>query len=347
MDSLLYTLSETVHKQNYAVATYHISLPKEVDVLKKAAALAVGQTIGTWIPIPGITEEIREKYMGKVVNVFDVPSLDLATQITGDQREYLIQIAYPAVNFGTDLPLLITALLGNDASTSAQVKLLDIEFPEEFARKFRGPRYGIEGIQKFAGISNRPILLNMIKPCTGLTPREGARIFYETALGGVDFIKDDELFGNPVYSKPEERVRAYREAAEAAYEKTGERVKYFVNITSGAGEIMENVKRAEDAGADGLMINFAAMGYSVLKHVAEHTVLPILGHSAGTGMCFEGAMNGMASPLAVGKLARLAGADIVMINTPYGGYPLLHQKYMQTVAQLTLPFYDISPLCRP
>ena len=212
MDSLLYTLSETVHKQNYAVATYHISLPKEVDVLKKAAALAVGQTIGTWIPIPGITEEIREKYMGKVVNVFDVPSLDLATQITGDQREYLIQIAYPAVNFGTDLPLLITALLGNDASTSAQVKLLDIEFPEEFVRKFRGPRYGI------AGISNRPILLNMIKPCTGLTPKEGARIFYETALGGVDFIKDDELFGNPVYSKPEERVRAYREAAEAAYE---------------------------------------------------------------------------------------------------------------------------------
>ena len=333
MDSLLYTLSETVHKQNYVIATYYTRLPREVDILKKAATLAVGQTIGTWIPIPGITEEIREKYMGKVVNVFDVPSLELATQITEDQREYLIQIAYPSVNFGTDLPLLITALLGNDASTSAQAKLLDIEFSEEFARKFRGPQYGIKGIQNFAGINDRPILLNMIKPCTGLTPKEGARIFYETALGGADFIKDDELFGNPVYSKPEERVRAYREAAEAAYEKTGERVKYFVNITSGAGEIIDNVKRAEEA---------AAMGYSVLKYVAEHTALPILGHSAGTGMCFEGTMNGMASPLAVGKLARLAGADIVMINTPYGGYPLLHQKYMQTVAQLTLPFYDIK-----
>lgn len=342
MDSLLYTLSETVHKQNYVIATYYTRLPREVDILKKAATLAVGQTIGTWIPIPGITEEIREKYMGKVVNVFDVPSLELATQITEDQREYLIQIAYPSVNFGTDLPLLITALLGNDASTSAQAKLLDIEFSEEFARKFRGPQYGIKGIQNFAGINDRPILLNMIKPCTGLTPKEGARIFYETALGGADFIKDDELFGNPVYSKPEERVRAYREAAEAAYEKTGERVKYFVNITSGAGEIIDNVKRAEEAGADGLMINFAAMGYSVLKYVAEHTALPILGHSAGTGMCFKGTMNGMASPLAVGKLARLAGADIVMINTPYGGYPLLHQKYMQTVAQLTLPFYDIK-----
>ncbi len=343
MDSVLYTLPETIHKQNYIIASYHIRLPKEADILKKAAALAVGQTIGTWIPIPGITEEIRETYMGKVVNVFDVPSLDLATQIGDDLREYLIQIAYPAVNFGADLPLMITSLLGNDASTSAQVKLLDIEFSEEFAGKFRGPRYGIEGIRRFAGINDRPILLNMIKPCTGLTPKEGANIFYETALGGVDFIKDDELLGNPVYSKPGERVRAYKEAAEAAYEKTGERVKYFVNITSGADEIIENVKRAEEAGADGLMINFAVVGYSVLKHVAEHTALPVLGHSAGTGMYFEGAMNGMASPLAVGKLARLGGADIVMINTSYGGYPLLHQKYMQTVAQLTLPFYDIKP----
>ena len=48
--------------------------------------------------------------MGKVVNVFDVPSLDLATQITGVQRISDSGIAYPAVNFGTDLPLLITAL---------------------------------------------------------------------------------------------------------------------------------------------------------------------------------------------------------------------------------------------
>ena len=49
MDTVLYALQETVQKQNYVIATYHISLPKEVDVVKKAATLAVGQTIGTWI----------------------------------------------------------------------------------------------------------------------------------------------------------------------------------------------------------------------------------------------------------------------------------------------------------
>ncbi|MGN0422616.1 MAG: RuBisCO large subunit C-terminal-like domain-containing protein [Lachnospiraceae bacterium] len=343
MDSVLYTLAENIREQNYVIATYYIKLPKETDVLKKASTLAIGQTIGTWIPIPGITDEIREKYMGKVVNIFDVPSLDLVTQIDTDEREYIIQIAYPAVNFSTDLPLMITSLLGNDASTSAQVKLLDIEFPEEYASEFKGPSYGIEGIRKFAGICERPILLNMIKPCTGLTPKEGAKIFYETALGGVDFIKDDELLGNPLYSKPEERVREYRKAAETAYEKTGEQVKYFVNVTSGAGEILDNVRRVEEAGADGIMVNFAAVGYSVLKEVSEATKLPVLGHAAGSGMFYEGVLNGMSSPLAAGKLARLAGADIVMVNTPYGGYPLNHQKYMQTVAQLVLPFYHLKP----
>ena len=342
MDSVLYTLSEHIHGQNYVIASYYIKLPKEVDVIKKASTLAVGQTIGTWIPIPGITDEIREKYMGKVVNIFDIPALDLATQIEEEERKYIIQIAYPAVNFGNDLPLLITSLLGNDASTSAQVKLLDIEFPEEFTKKFAGPQFGIDGVREYTKVKGRPFLLNMVKPCTGLTPEEGAKIFYQTALGGVDFIKDDELLGNPSYSHPADRVKAFRKAAKAAYEESGNNVKYFVNVTSGTAEIMDNVKAVEDAGADGIMINFAAVGYSVLKQVAEETNLPILGHAAGSGMVYEGTLNGMSSPLAVGKLARLAGADIVMVNTPYGGYPLSYQKYMQTIEQLILPFYHLK-----
>ncbi len=343
MDSILHSLSENIHEQNYVIATYFIKLPIEVDIVKKASALAIGQTIGTWVPIPGITDEIREKYMGKVVNIYDVPPVDLATQIESDEMSYIIQIAYPAVNFGTDFPLMITSLLGNDASTSAQVKLLDIEFPEEFLKNFKGPQYGVDGIQEYFGVKNRPLLLNMIKPCTGITPKEGAKIFYEVALGGVDLIKDDELFGNPSYSKPEERVKAYKEAAEKAYKKTKHRVKYFVNITSGVDELIENIHKVEKAGADGLMVNFSVLGYSALKYIRENTKLPILGHSAGAGMFTEGPLSGMATPLAVGKLARIAGADIVMINTPYGGYPLRKQKYLQSVEQLTLPLHHIKP----
>ena len=72
MDKVLFALTEDMRDKNYVTATYYIDLPAGEDIIKKASALAVGQTIGTWVPIPGITDEIREKYMGKVINIFDV-----------------------------------------------------------------------------------------------------------------------------------------------------------------------------------------------------------------------------------------------------------------------------------
>ena len=67
----------------------------------------------------------------------------------------------------------------------------------------------IEGLRKLTGVESDPLVLNMIKPCTGITPEAGARIFYDTALGGLDFIKDDELLGNPSFCPVAERVKAY------------------------------------------------------------------------------------------------------------------------------------------
>lgn len=342
MDQYLFSLPENIRDKDFIVATYYIKIDKNVDIVKKASSLAIGQTIGTWVPVPGITDTLRERYMGKVIQIYDIPAVDLSTQIYEDERQYLIQIAYPTANFTPDFPLIITALLGNDASTSAQVKLLDIEFPKAFAESFAGPRYGIEGIRRIVGVEDRPLLLNMIKPCTGLTPEEGARIFYETALGQVDMIKDDELLGSPSYSRAYDRVKAFKKAAEAAYEKTGRRVLYLANVTDGALTIMDTVKKVIEAGAEAIMVNFAAVGYSMLTQIAKAVDVPILAHCAGAGIFYEGIQSGMSSTLAVGKLTRLAGADTVMVNTPYGGYPMLHQKYIQIIQQLTLPLFTIK-----
>jgi len=343
MDDKLFCLPEHIREKDYIVATYYIKLNKSVDIIAKAASLAVGQTIGTWLPIPGITEEIRNKHMGKVVQILDVPSVDLSTQVTEEERQYIIQIAYPTINFTPDFPILITTLLGNDASTSAQVKLIDIEFPKQFAEQFNGPNFGIEGIRALTGVDKRPLLLNMIKPCTGLRPEEGAKIFYETALGGVDMIKDDELLGSPSYSVASDRVKAFKKAAEAAYEITGKKVKYLVNVTDSSSNIMNTIKNVIEVGAEAIMVNFAAVGYSTLHQIAKSVSVPILAHCAGAGMFYEGINSGMSSPLSVGKLTRLAGADIVMINTPYGGYPMQYQKYIQTAQQLSLPYYQVKP----
>lgn len=339
----IFALNEEIRKKDYVLATYYIELDKDIDVMAKASAMAIGQTVGTWIPVPGITEEMQEHHMGKVVSIIDIPPYELSTQIDAEKCSYLIQIAYPYINFGAQFPMMITTLLGNDASTSAQVKLMDLQFPESFASQFNGPNFGLEGVRKLTGVYDRPLVLNMIKPCTGFSPKVGAKIFYETALGGVDLIKDDELLGNPNFCKAVDRVKEYNEAAKAAFEKTGKKTVYVVNITDSVDKVLDNAKRVVDAGAQAVMINFAVVGYDMLHYLAKNINVPILGHYAGAGMLYEGTLNGMSSPLAVGKLPRLAGADVVMMNTPYGGYPLLRHKYIQTANELSLPYYNIKP----
>lgn len=339
----MFSLNETARRDGYLIATYYLELPKDTDVVQKASAMAVGQTIGTWVPVPGITDEMRERHMGRIVNIIDLPPSDLSGQEDSDPSAFLLQIAYPPVNFGAQFPMMLTTLLGNDASTSVQVKLVDLQFPESFLSEFRGPNFGVEGLRKLTGVEKRPLVLNMIKPCTGFTPEVGAKIFYETALGGVDFIKDDELLGNPEFCRNVDRVKAYNRAAEAAYEKTGHRTIYVVNITDRADRVLDHAKRVVEAGARAVMVNYATVGYSILQSVAESVSVPVLGHYAGSGMFFEGAKSGMSFPLACGKFPRLAGADIVMMNTPYGGYPLKYQKYIQAAHELSLPYYGLKP----
>ncbi|MHB8064061.1 MAG: RuBisCO large subunit C-terminal-like domain-containing protein [Ruminiclostridium sp.] len=240
--------------------------------------------------------------------------------------------------------MMMTTLTGNDASTSIQTKLIDLQFPKKFVDGFRGPKYGIEGIRKLTNVKNRPLLLNMIKPCTGITPEVGARIFYETALGGVDIIKDDELLGNTVFSEVSNRVKEYKKSAKRAYEATGHKTLYVVNITDRIGNIINNAKNAKELGADAIMINYSVVGYDVLNHISETVDIPILGHYAGAGLFYESGLSGISSHLVTGKFPRLAGADMVIINTPYGGSNLKHQKYLNTVQQLTLPLYGLKPV---
>ncbi len=339
----IYTLRENIRDSEYLIASYYIELPAGTDPYEKAKTFAVGQTIGTWVPVPGITDEMRDAYMGKVVQIFDVPPADLSAQMPQtESSSYIFQIAYPVHNFGPDFPMMITTLLGNDASTSAQAKLVDISMPESFLKQFPGPRFGIEGLREIAGEARRPLLLNMIKPCIGFTAEVGAKIFYETALGGVDFIKDDELLGDPDFCPLTERVKAYNAAAEAAFEKTGKRTIYVANITSRISRLEENADRAIEAGAKMLMVNFSAVGYSALQMIREKVSVPVMGHYAGTGPYYEGPGTGISSPLAVGRLPRMAGADVVMINTPYGGYPLKRQKYLRTAHELSLPLGEMK-----
>jgi 2,3-diketo-5-methylthiopentyl-1-phosphate enolase len=339
----MFRLSENIRGQDYLLATYYIELPAEADILAKAASYAVGQTIGTWVEVPGVTAEMRDRHLGRVVKVLEAPPVDLGTQ-SQETSGYFMQIALPTVNIGPSIPMLLATAIGNDVSTSVQAKLVDLEVPDSMAEELVGPRFGIEGVRKLVGVHDRPLVLNMIKPCTGLTPEAGAQIFYETALGGVDLIKDDELMGNPSFSPVVDRVKAYLAAGERARDETGRDVVYFPNVTDRADRMIDTARRAVDAGARGVMCAYASVGYGGLQALSEVVGVPILAHYAAAGPYFEGPGTGMSAPLALGLLPRLAGGDLAITITPYGGYPLRRLQYLKMIQQLTLPRPHVAPV---
>ncbi len=346
MNDLTFAYPEDLIGQGYVIATYYLEASPDVDIVAKAASFAVGQSVGTWTPVPGVTREMLERHMARIVALYDVPPVELATDLPVDERAFLVQIAFPEVNFGFQFPMLFTTLLGNDVSTATPLKLVDLQFSPSFVAGFGGPKFGIVGLREHLAIPRRPILLNMIKPCTGFGPEAGAAFFRASARGGADIIKDDELLGNPSFNALLDRVTAYRQAADQVYQETGHRAVYCPNITDRPERVVQNARRAQELGAGMVMINGVSAGLGVIQAVAEDpdVNIPILSHYAGAGPLVENPRTGISSPLLLGKLSRLAGADVAMFGSVYSSYPLLREKYLRTAHFQTMPLYDLKPI---
>lgn len=332
----MYVLPDEARAEGDVLASYYISLPGSADISSIAERFAVGQSLGTWVKVPGITATMRRLYQAKVASIVPCPAVDLETQVE-DRSGFLVRLSVPTANFGVDLAQLMTVILGNDASTSMQCKLVDVEMPAGFSQKFGGPRFGIEGVRRLTGVWDRPLVLNMIKPCTGISPSEGAEIFYRTALGGVDLIKDDELLGDTSFSPLVERVHAYVDAAARVEQETGHRTVYIPNVTAQGARLLDNAERAVDAGAKAVMVSYGSVGYGMLAELTGRCGVPVLAHYAGSAPYYEGSRSGMSAGLAAGFFPRVAGADLALVNTPYGGYPMRRSSYFDIVHRLSLP----------
>lgn len=345
IESLPMAIPEGVDYGKYAIATYLASYPKSVPVPQLAPALAIEQSTGTWVPVPGETPEVRKKYVAKVIGTYEIPDYEWMLPKDVETRQYIVQIAYPVENFGPQIPMLLTTVVGN-ISMGGRIKVLDVRFPESYVAGFKGPKFGIKGIREMLGIKDRPLLNNMIKPCTGYPPEVGVELFRAAALGGCDIIKDDELIANASFNEINKRVKLYMEAEKQVFEETGEHTLYAVNVTDEIPQVFENARKAVELGVNTIMVNYLAVGFPVLRALADDPAInvPILAHMDVAGALYEAEWHGISSHLVLGKLPRLAGADIVVHPAPYGKAPVLPEKFIRVAQNLSFPFYQIKPV---
>lgn len=299
-------------------ATYYIETP--LDLEKSAQVLAGEQSSGTFIAVPGETEELKQRFAARVENITaldtaDGPAIPGVLSSGGKYQRAMISVSWSVENFGYNLPVLVSTLQGNlyELTQFTGLKLMDIELPPSYAKAFSGPKFGIEGCRKLTDVYNRPLIGTIIKPSIGMTPEQTAALVETLATAGIDFIKDDELLGSSANSPFDKRVDAVMGVINAHADRTGKKVMYAFNISDEMDQMQRNYEKVLKSGGTSAMISLNSVGLSGVKKIGDIGELAIHGHRNGWGMLNRHPLLGIEFP-AYQKLWRLAGVDQIHVN---------------------------------
>ncbi|MCM8802953.1 MAG: RuBisCO large subunit C-terminal-like domain-containing protein [Candidatus Omnitrophica bacterium] len=296
-------LNSNYEKEESIEIVYY--LKSEKDIIEVAKKLAIDETTGKWIG------------QGKPTSLFKKCVADVDKIYVFDKNEGIIFIRTPIINLSEEKDILYQILMlacGGPVLEFvyySDVALIDINLPEKILRKFKGPRFGIEGIRKITETPfPYPIVGTIIKPCAGLTEKEVAEKCYLSAKGGVKFIKDDEKMLGPSYCQPEKKIKLVSEALKKAYEETGNKCIYAPHLVERADKIKDTGKRYIEYGATGLMINVVlGHNFEVLKILREDPDInvPLYAHSGGRSALSTGKRR--IDDGVIVKFIRLCGGD--------------------------------------
>lgn len=339
-------ISESIDPASYVIATYLAQGPAEENMLNRAVAVAVEQTIGRGVFNMDSMSHVVEERGGRVIGFYQIPDhASKSSQRNLEWKSYVFRVAFPVENTGYQIPMLLTTIL-SDVSMSGMIKLIDLDLPSKFLEKFQGPKFGLTGIRDMLGGISRGLICSIIKPCVGIDADTAGDIFYQHALGGADVIKDDELMAYWGDITLEDRVKVCIEAEKRAFEETGEHTLYLPSITDRPDRMLDNAKRAIDAGANGLMITPLTTGIGAIQMLAEDPDIqvPILGHPALLGSTSWSPNYGISEHILVGKLLRVAGADINAIPAPYGRLTHLRENFLKLFKVSIAPMAHIKPM---
>ena len=289
------------------IARYQVrsSLPLE----EAAKRIAEEESTGTWTHVSTTTKSIEKKYSASVGGM--------------DEEKGVVEIHYPYADFDLKtggIPQVLSIVAGNLFGLSALdgVRLLDVTFPKDFVQQFDGPNFGVEGIRRMIGTTKdkRPHVGTIIKPKIGLSPKQTAEVAYEAAIGGVDFIKDDETLVDQSFCALEKRVNAVTEKLDEVKDQTGRTVLYASNVTS--TDVIKTAEKALKAGANCFMIDVLTCGFGALQLLSQKfRKVPIHVHRT-MHAAIDRSMDFGINFLVFAKLVRLAGGDQLHIGSIIG-----------------------------
>ncbi len=328
---------DSIDRDKYIIATYYIEdTPgcEFIDHFAQIESMVLEGSTGSWMRVAEETDEVREALSGRLVGYYEVPA-------PPGTKKAVVQMAFPtaAWDINPNIPMMLLSFAGNCFIFATDTRLLDIAFPPRVADMFQGPKFGISGVRELVGVYDRPLVLHIIKPKMGMTPEETATQCYQTAIGGVDIIKDDEMTADVFNSSFEARLEAVMRALERAESETGKKVLYMLSITDEAARVNERARWAVKHGANGLLLTYSA-GFTAVRSLAEDQEVqaPVLLH-----VSHMLALLPRISFTVLAKLGRLSGADMMLVPSVWSKYQVASlEEGLRATWVLQAPFHGLK-----
>lgn len=308
--------------QSRIVATYLVETRYPLEAA--AAAMAGEQSSGTFRPVPGETPELLSRYGARVEAIEDLgeadaPALPFSRPPVGDPsarpRRARVTLSWNLDNTGTILSSVWSTVLGNlfELHHFSAMKLVDLVLPDAFADAYPGPAFGVEGTRRLVGVSRRPVIGTIIKPSVGLTVEATAELADTLIAAGLDFIKDDELMGDPPHSPFAARFGAVMDVIDRHADRTGRKAMFAANISGDIDQMRRRLDLIEKRGGTCAMLVLNSVGLPGVAEVRRHSSVAIHGHRAGWGLFSRSPDLGV-SYTAYQKFWRVAGVDHMHVN---------------------------------
>lgn len=264
----------------YVECTYYIESIKDLRAV--AEELVGEQTSGTFLKVPGETDELAERFGGRVLNVEDLDKREpsLASRFTADRvNSGRITVAYPTGNLGGDITALLTVIAGNlfELANLTACRIESMDLPEDFQKEHLGPEFGVKGTFEAIGVGDGPVIGTIIKPNIGLGPDAYRGVVRDLLESGIDFIKDDEVNADPAHLPFDERVRIVSEETD----RVGRRVPYAFNLAGPISDLERKHTLVRESGGQCVMLPVFHQGIAALEYLRSLGGLQLHAHRAG------------------------------------------------------------------
>jgi len=227
----------------YFYVTYDVE--SSLNLKDLAFSLAIGQSIGNpnarsmWE-----TSSMIEEFCCKIINNKNF-----------EKKKGLIEIGFPLANidFATDgIAQLLCMIMGGqvDINSIRKCRVVGLEIGQHVLdNNFNRPKWGITGMREYTSCFGKPMLGGIVKPKTGITPDQLLAMTKELVEGGVNFIKEDEILGNPNVCRLQDRVEKISNYIQ------GRGVVYCFCINSDPVHIVDRARFVAQNGGNGVHIN--------------------------------------------------------------------------------------------